>query len=62
MRIAEYIFWACLFLIAYAYVFYPIVLFIAYALSQVRRDWQYLTGRRNNLNLFRRTRVTHPNV
>ena len=47
MRIAEYIFWVCLFLIAYTYVFYPIVLFIAYALSQVRRDCQYLTGRHN---------------
>jgi len=47
VRIAEYIFWSSLFLIGYTYVFYPIVLFIAYALSQVRRDWQYLTGRRN---------------
>jgi cellulose synthase/poly-beta-1,6-N-acetylglucosamine synthase-like glycosyltransferase len=47
VRIAEYIFWACLFLIAYAYIFYPIVLFIAYALSQVRRDWRYLAGRHN---------------
>jgi cellulose synthase/poly-beta-1,6-N-acetylglucosamine synthase-like glycosyltransferase len=47
VRIAEYVFWVCLFLIAYAYIFYPIVLFIAYVLSQVRRDWQYLTGRRN---------------
>jgi len=47
VRIAEYIFWVCLFLIAYTYVFYPIVLFIAYALSQVRRDCQYLTGRHN---------------
>lgn len=47
MRIAEYIFWVCLFFIAYTYVFYPIVLFIAYVLSQVRRDLQYLTGRRN---------------
>jgi cellulose synthase/poly-beta-1,6-N-acetylglucosamine synthase-like glycosyltransferase len=47
VRIAQSIFWVCLFLIAYTYLFYPIVLFIAYALSQVRRDWQYLTGRRN---------------
>ena len=47
MRAAEYIFWACLFLIAYTYVFYPIVLFIVYVLSQVRRDWKYLTGRRS---------------
>ena len=47
MRIAEYFFWACLLLIAYAYIFYPIALFVAFALSQVRRDWQYLTGRHN---------------
>src|ERR1700682_2278066 len=47
MRIAEYFFWACLFLIAYTYIFYPIALFVAFALSQVRRDWQYLTGRHN---------------
>jgi cellulose synthase/poly-beta-1,6-N-acetylglucosamine synthase-like glycosyltransferase len=47
VRIAEYIFWVCLFLIAYTYVFYPIVLFIAYALSQVRRDCRYLSGRHN---------------
>lgn len=41
------IFWACAFLIAYTYFLYPLVLFGAYALSQIRRDWQYLTGRRN---------------
>ena len=47
MRIAEYIFWVCVFLIAYTYALYPVMLFIAYALSQVRRDCQYLTGRHN---------------
>jgi cellulose synthase/poly-beta-1,6-N-acetylglucosamine synthase-like glycosyltransferase len=47
VKIAESVFWACLFLIAYTYIFYPIALFIAYALTQVRRDWQYLIGRGN---------------
>jgi cellulose synthase/poly-beta-1,6-N-acetylglucosamine synthase-like glycosyltransferase len=47
VRIAEYTFWASLFLIGHAYFFYPIILFIAYAFSQVLRDWRYLNGRRN---------------
>ena len=40
-------FWLCLFLVAYTYFLYPILLFIAYAGSQLWRDWLYLTGRRN---------------
>jgi cellulose synthase/poly-beta-1,6-N-acetylglucosamine synthase-like glycosyltransferase len=47
MTSAEYIFWICLILVAYTYVLYPILLFLAYSLEQVRRDWHYLTGRRN---------------
>lgn len=45
--LAAAIFWACAFLICYAYFLYPVVLFTAYALSQILRDWRYLTGRRN---------------
>jgi cellulose synthase/poly-beta-1,6-N-acetylglucosamine synthase-like glycosyltransferase len=41
------IFWASLFLIVYTYFLYPVVLFLAYAVLQVRRDWHYLNGRRN---------------
>ncbi len=47
MRIAEYIFLASLLLVGYTYFFYPVILFIAYVLSQVRRDLQYLTRRSN---------------
>jgi cellulose synthase/poly-beta-1,6-N-acetylglucosamine synthase-like glycosyltransferase len=44
---AFWVFWACLFLVLYSYLLYPLLLFLAYAVSQVRRDWQYLTTRRN---------------
>jgi len=47
MRLAECTFWASLLLIGHTYFFYPVVLFIVYSLSQVRRDFQYLIGRRN---------------
>ena len=47
MRIAQYTFWACLLLIGQTYFFYPVVLFILYSLSQIRRDFRYLAGRRN---------------
>ncbi len=43
----EYVFWACLSLLAYAYLIYPLLLFLGYAAAQVRRDWRYLTQRRN---------------
>jgi cellulose synthase/poly-beta-1,6-N-acetylglucosamine synthase-like glycosyltransferase len=46
-RVAQFVFWISFFLILYAYFLYPILLFFAYAYSQVRRDWQYLIGRRN---------------
>jgi cellulose synthase/poly-beta-1,6-N-acetylglucosamine synthase-like glycosyltransferase len=42
------VFWACAFLVAYTYFLYPLVLFFAYAASQIRRDWNFLTnGRRD---------------
>jgi cellulose synthase/poly-beta-1,6-N-acetylglucosamine synthase-like glycosyltransferase len=44
---AFYIFWICLVLIAHTYFLYPIILFLACAASQVRRDWQYLKTRHN---------------
>lgn len=47
MRSAQYVFWICLPLILYTYFLYPVVLFVAYTLAQVRRDWNYLTGRRD---------------
>jgi cellulose synthase/poly-beta-1,6-N-acetylglucosamine synthase-like glycosyltransferase len=56
MRVsAELIFWCSVFLTAYAYVFYPILLFVAYSLSQLRRDWRYLLARGNR-------RVTSPDA
>lgn len=47
MGIAEVIFWACLFLIAYTYLLYPILLFFVYAAVQVWRDLRYLGQRRS---------------
>ncbi|HEX9868072.1 MAG TPA: glycosyltransferase family 2 protein [Candidatus Tectomicrobia bacterium] len=44
---AEYVFWGCLLLVAYTYFLYPVMLFLVYCLDQVRRDWHYLTGRRD---------------
>lgn len=44
--IAQWAFWGCLALIVYTYFLYPLVLFLAYSLSQIRRDWGYLTTRR----------------
>ena len=41
----EYAFWICALLVAHTYVLYPIVLFVAYSMEQVRRDWRYLTTR-----------------
>jgi cellulose synthase/poly-beta-1,6-N-acetylglucosamine synthase-like glycosyltransferase len=43
---AECLFWGCFALVVYAYFLYPALLFVAYALAQIRRDWQYLTDRR----------------
>jgi hypothetical protein len=43
----EIVFWVCLFLIVYAYAPYPALLFLAYAVAQVQRDWRYLITRRN---------------
>jgi cellulose synthase/poly-beta-1,6-N-acetylglucosamine synthase-like glycosyltransferase len=42
---AQWFFWTCLFLVLYTYFFYPILLFGAYSISQVRRDWKYLSWR-----------------
>jgi cellulose synthase/poly-beta-1,6-N-acetylglucosamine synthase-like glycosyltransferase len=38
----EVAFWACLALVAHTYLVYPVVLFTAYALAQLRRDCGYL--------------------
>lgn len=45
MTAAEYCFWLCLLLLAYAYFLYPLLLFLVYALEQLRRDWRYLGAR-----------------
>jgi cellulose synthase/poly-beta-1,6-N-acetylglucosamine synthase-like glycosyltransferase len=42
ISVAQSVFWTCLLLILYTYLLYPVVLFLAYAASQVRRDWRYL--------------------
>ena len=43
---SEWVFWICASLIVYSYLAYPVLLFVAYSLSQIRRDWRYLTQRR----------------
>ena len=45
--IATSVFWLSAFAVVYAYLLYPVVLFVAYSLSQLKRDWAYLTGRKN---------------
>jgi cellulose synthase/poly-beta-1,6-N-acetylglucosamine synthase-like glycosyltransferase len=47
LSLAEYVFWASLLLVAHTYLLYPVVLFFAYSLVQVRRDWHYLRFRRD---------------
>ncbi len=48
MGLAKFVFWTSLLLVAHTYLLYPIVLFLAYSLVQVRRDWHYLRSRRDN--------------
>ncbi len=45
--LALYVFWACLALVAYTYLFYPCLLFVIYVAAQVRTDLGYLTARRD---------------
>jgi len=47
MKAAAYIFWISIFVVFYTYLFYPILLFCAYTMVQLKRDVDYLTGRRN---------------
>jgi cellulose synthase/poly-beta-1,6-N-acetylglucosamine synthase-like glycosyltransferase len=45
--LAQVILWSCLLVVVYAYAFYPALLFFAYAVAQVRRDWRYLVTRKD---------------
>jgi cellulose synthase/poly-beta-1,6-N-acetylglucosamine synthase-like glycosyltransferase len=47
MAVAAYLFWACAILVIHTYVLYPLLLFLAYSTVQIKRDWRYLTGRRD---------------
>jgi cellulose synthase/poly-beta-1,6-N-acetylglucosamine synthase-like glycosyltransferase len=47
MFVSKVVFWTCALLAVHTYVLYPVVLFVAYAIAQVRRDMQYLVGRRS---------------
>ena len=42
---AVWIFWVAAGLVVYPYTLYPILLFAAYSLVQMRRDWQYVSAR-----------------
>src|SRR5262245_63375037 len=48
MGLAKFVFWTSFLLVAHTYLLYPIVLFLAYSLVQVRRDWRYLRSRRDS--------------
>jgi cellulose synthase/poly-beta-1,6-N-acetylglucosamine synthase-like glycosyltransferase len=47
MTAPEYVFWVCLVSIAYTYLVYPALLFVAYCSAQIRRDWIYVSGGRD---------------
>lgn len=42
-----FVFWSSLLVAAYAYAVYPLLLFLLYAVAQLRRDLSYLAGRRD---------------
>src|SRR5206468_920592 len=46
LTLAQYVFFACLFLVGYTYLLYPCTLFVIYAVAQARADLGYLTTRR----------------
>src|SRR5215813_11012803 len=48
MVLAKLLFWTSFLLVAHTYLLYPIVLFLAYSLVQMRRDWHYLRSRRDS--------------
>jgi cellulose synthase/poly-beta-1,6-N-acetylglucosamine synthase-like glycosyltransferase len=43
--VAVWLFWISASLILYSYFLYPCILFALYSIAQIRRDWQYLSGR-----------------
>jgi cellulose synthase/poly-beta-1,6-N-acetylglucosamine synthase-like glycosyltransferase len=43
--VAVWLFWISASLIVYSYFLYPCILFALYSIAQIRRDWQYLSGR-----------------
>jgi cellulose synthase/poly-beta-1,6-N-acetylglucosamine synthase-like glycosyltransferase len=47
MTLPELVFWGSFLLVAHTYLLYPIALFLAYSLVQIRRDWHYLRSRRD---------------
>ena len=57
MILFEWLFWACLLLVAHTYVLYPAFLFAACGVVQIHRDWRYLSTRRD-----RRSTVPAPDT
>jgi cellulose synthase/poly-beta-1,6-N-acetylglucosamine synthase-like glycosyltransferase len=45
--VAVWLFWISASLIVYSYFLYPCILFALYSIAQIRRDWQYLSGRKD---------------
>ena len=46
VHLAEFVFWLCLLAVAYTYFLYPLLLFVAYCVAQIWRDWRFLSDRR----------------
>lgn len=57
MLLSEWFFWACFLLVMHTYLLYPAFLFVACAVVQIHRDWQYLSTRRD-----RRSAVPAPDT
>lgn len=62
MGCAEYVFWACLLLVAHTYVLYPVFLFVACAVIQAARDWRYLRFRQDRRSPARAVAAELPPV
>jgi cellulose synthase/poly-beta-1,6-N-acetylglucosamine synthase-like glycosyltransferase len=57
---AEFAFWVSLLVVVGTYIIYPFLLFVAYAISQVRRDWRYLVTRQDRRARFGETKELPP--
>lgn len=57
---AEFAFWVSLLVVVGTYIIYPLLLFVAYSISQVGRDYRYLVTRQERRARFRDTEELPP--